>query len=353
VEEEAAEVEVKEGVRLGAISNLAFRCAGSRFTKSSVEDDMKRIAIAVLFVAFMILFASTAATQAQTAGSITVNKNGSPASGVSVVLDLSNMGKAGTTGTSTTGTTDSNGSPSNVLDLSNMGKAHYDVYEKTCVNGETVVVVVPAGQTPKDDGCKHRRIGGFIWWGDGNDHVTIDTGTHTATNSHSGTGTVTGTGTGTHINTNEYMKYEIGGGFNFYHETSEPFYGGYGTFAYHPKPCWGVVGDITVDHHSETGFSSTMEWFMAGPRIQHPTTTFTPYGQLLLGGIHSSFSSGTTSGSANAFGMKLGGGLDWNISPKWGVRLGQFDYVYSHFGGQSQSNFDYSAGFVYHFGGSN
>jgi hypothetical protein len=275
------------------------------------------------------------------------------ASGVSVVFDLSNMGKAGATGTSTTGTTNSSGSPSNVLDLSNMGKAHYDVYEKTCVNGETVVVVVPAGQTPKDDGCKHRRIGGFIWWGDGNDHVTIDTGTHTVSNSHSGTGT----GIGTHINTHEYMKYELGGGFNFYHETNEPFYGGYGTFVYHPKPCWGVVGDFNIDHHSETGFTSTMEWYMGGVRIQHPTTTFTPYGQVLLGGIHSSFTTsgflGTNSGSANAFGAKLGGGLDWNLSPNWGVRLGQFNYVFSHFAGQTQNNFDYSAGFVYHFGGSN
>jgi opacity protein-like surface antigen len=148
----------------------------------------------------------------------------------------------------------------------------------------------------------------------------------------------------------DYMKYELGGGFNFYHQTSEPFYGGYGTFVYHPKPCWGVAGDLTIDHHSEAGFTSTMEWFMVGPRIQHRTSRFTPYGQWLLGGVHSSFSVGAVSGSASAFGMKLGGGLDWNISPKFGIRLGQFDYVYSHFGGQSQSNFDYSAGFVYHFG---
>jgi opacity protein-like surface antigen len=306
---------------------------------------MKRIAIAVLFVAFVILFASTAATQAQTGGSITVNKDGSPASGMSFVLDISNRGKVGT---STTGTTDSGGHPSNVLDLSNLGKAHYDVYEKTCVNGETVVVIVPTGQQPTDTSCKHRRIGGFDWRGDGTDHVVIDTGTHTVTNGHSLIGT------GTHImNPVDFQKYELGGGFNFYHETQQPFYGGYATFAYRPKPCWAIVGEAVIDHHSETGFSSTMEWYMFGPRIQHPMTTFTPYGQLLLGGIHSSFTNGTTSGSADAFGMKLGGGLDWNISPKWGLRVGEFNYDYSHFGGASQNNFDVSAGFVYHFGGSN
>ena len=93
---------------------------------------MKRIAMAVLFVAFLILFASTAATQAQSGGSITISNNGSPASGVSYVLDLSNMGKAGGTTTPSTGTTDSSGNINNVLDLSNMGKAHYDVYEKAC-----------------------------------------------------------------------------------------------------------------------------------------------------------------------------------------------------------------------------
>ena len=305
---------------------------------------MKRFAIAVLFIAFMILFASTAATQAQTGGSITINKNGSPASGVSVVLDLSNMGKAGATGTTTTGTTNSSGTPSNVLDLSNMGKAHYDVYEKQCVNGETVVVIVPAGQTPKDDGCKHRKIGGFDWWGDGRDHVTVDTGTHTVTNSH------TSTGIGTHIVPSDFRKYEIGGGFNFYHETNEPFYGGYGTFVYHPKPCWGVVGDFTVDHHSETGFTSTMEWYMGGVRIQHPMTTFTPYGQVLIGGVHSSLNFGGTSQSFNAFGAKIGGGLDWNVSPRFGIRLGQITYDFSRFGGQTQNNFDFSTCAVFHFG---
>jgi len=75
------------------------------------------------------------------------------------------------------------------------------------------------------------------------------------------------------------------------------------------------------------------------------------HGQVLFGGIHSSFGvTGGTSGSANAFGMKLGGGLDWNVSPKFGVRLGQFNYDFSHFGGQTQNNFDYSAGAVFHFG---
>jgi hypothetical protein len=308
---------------------------------------MKRIAMAVLFVALMIMFAGAVDIQAQSGGSITISKNGSPASGVSYVLDLSNMGKAGGTSTPTTGTTDSSGNINNVLDLSNMGKAHYDVYEKECVNGQTVVVIVPAGQTPKDDGCKKRRIGGFIWWNDGRDHVTIDTGTHSVTNSHTSIGTGTGTGTGK-INP---LPWEVGGGFNFYHETNEPFYGGWGSVAYHPKPCYAIVGQFTVDHHGETGFSSNMEWFMAGVRIDHPMDKITPYGQVLLGGIHSSFTSGTLSGSSNAFGAKIGGGLDWNVSPKFSVKLGEISLDYSHFGGGNQNNFDYSAGVVFHFGG--
>src|ERR1022692_2504521 len=196
---------------------------------------MKRIAMSVLFVAFILLFASTAATQAQGGGSITVNKNGSPASGVSVVFDLSNMGKAGGTGTSTTGTTDSSGNINNVLDLSNMGKAHYDVYEKECVNGQTVVVIVTAGQTPKDDGCKNHKIGGFTWWNDGRDHVTIDAGTHTVTNSHTSIGTNTGT------YTSDFKPIELSGGFNFYHETNEPFYGGGGFRGFYSHTRLGVL----------------------------------------------------------------------------------------------------------------
>ena len=318
-----------------------------------MEDEMKRIATAVLLIGFVICITCAVVTHAQSGGSITINKNGSPASGVSVVLELSNMGKAGNTGAvagTTTGTTNSNGNPSNVLDLSNMGKAHYDVYEKECVNGETVVVIVPAGQTPKDDSCKKRRIGGFIWWNDGRDHVTIDTGTHTVISTHTSMGGGPSTGGGTY----EGFKWELGGGFNYYHETNEPFYGGFGSLAYQPKPWIGFVGDFTIDHHSETDFSSTMEWYMFGVRVAHPTPHWTPCGQVLFGGIHSSFTSGTgsesTSGSANAFGMKVEGGIDYNVSPHFGVRLGQFGWDISHFGGGWQNNFDYSGGVVWHFG---
>jgi|HubBroStandDraft_6_1064221.scaffolds.fasta_scaffold218169_2 hypothetical protein len=312
---------------------------------------MKRIATSVLFLASILLFASAAVIQAQSGGSITVNKNGSPASGVSVVFDLSNMGKASGTPTVTSNpnTTDSAGNVGNVLDLSNMGKAHYDVYEKECVNGQTVVVIVPAGQTPKDDGCKKRKIGGFFWTNDGHDHVTIDTGTHTVTNSNGQARTVISKSPST------FNPVELSGGFNFYHETGEPFYGGYGSGVYYPKSWIGIVGDFTFDHHSETGESDNMIWYMGGVRIAHPMPKFTPYGQFLLGGVHSSFTSsgflGTNSGSANAFGMKFGGGLDWNASPKVSVRLGQFTWDTSHFGGAWQNNFDYSAGLVVHFGG--
>lgn len=31
----------------------------------------------------------------------------------------------------------------------------------------------------------------------------------------------------------------------------------------------------------------------------------------------------------SAFAMALGGGLDYNLSPHYGLRLGQFDYLYT------------------------
>jgi hypothetical protein len=317
---------------------------------------MKRIATAVLLISFVICVASTSTTNAQSGGSITVDKNGQPASGVSVVLDLSNLGKAGgtgTTGTSTTGTTNSSGDVSNVLNLSNMGKAHYDVWEKECVNGETVLVIVPAGVTPKDDGCKKHRIGGFFWWGDGRDHVTIDTGTGTVTNSHSSISTGTGTTPG-----NDF-RFQVGGNFNYYHESDANFFGGAGDFAYTLPQCHrtAIVGDFTIDHWSGTDTSSNMIWYMGGARFSQPVSSFTLFAEGLLGGVHSSntYSSGGSEGSTsstssyNAFGAKIGGGIDWNATPRVSVEMVKFDYDYSHFSGNSQNNFDLSFGVKFKF----
>jgi hypothetical protein len=53
--------------------------------------------------------------------------------------------------------------------------------------------------------------------------------------------------------------------------------------------------------------------------------------------------------SDSAFTMAFGGGLDYNLNRKFAVRVGQFDYLPTRFGGETQNNFRYSAGVVVRF----
>jgi len=73
-----------------------------------------------------------------------------------------------------------------------------------------------------------------------------------------------------------------------------------------------------------------------------------------LGAAHDSnrisFAGMTDSSSATAFAMKFGGGLDREINKHLGVRLFQFDYQPTHFGGAWQNNLGVSTGLVVHFG---
>jgi hypothetical protein len=75
----------------------------------------------------------------------------------------------------------------------------------------------------------------------------------------------------------------------------------------------------------------------------------------LFGGVHdttrATFGTSRTDFSANAFAMAFGGGVDVKLNRHFAIRPIQFDYVPTHFGGEWQNNFRFSAGVVFKFGG--
>jgi opacity protein-like surface antigen len=112
--------------------------------------------------------------------------------------------------------------------------------------------------------------------------------------------------------------------------------------------------------------------FLFGPVFSFRRDRFTPFVHALFGGdywgINSSTFFGTPSVSETSFGFVVGGGVDWKLTHRFAVRLGQFDYLYSHhcanFGAVTdnqcvlgvagspfadhQNNFRFSTGIVIH-----
>ena len=66
----------------------------------------------------------------------------------------------------------------------------------------------------------------------------------------------------------------------------------------------------------------------------------------IVGGAHEQPQ--TIKGGKSAFGIQLGGGADYRFNPRFSGRL-EGNYIRTTFFGQSQNNFDATAGLVVHF----
>lgn len=128
------------------------------------------------------------------------------------------------------------------------------------------------------------------------------------------------------------------------------------------SPWLGVAGEFTGGHASNIsslGQDLTLTTFMAGPRISWAHSRYVPFGEILVGGAHggdsyfpSSLSSVT---SASTFAYAAGGGLDLNLSNRFGLRV--FDARFLHTAlpngvNGTQRQLQIEAGLVMRFGGS-
>ena len=125
----------------------------------------------------------------------------------------------------------------------------------------------------------------------------------------------------------------LNGYFNKYLGASADFGGGYGT----PS----VQG---------IGVSTKLYTFLFGPIVRVPNAThLTPFAHVLFGGAHVSGSVAGFSSSETDFAWAAGGGLDFDMSPRFGIRPAQVDLLQTRSGGPSQNNFRYSAGVIFKF----
>jgi opacity protein-like surface antigen len=152
-----------------------------------------------------------------------------------------------------------------------------------------------------------------------------------------------------------YLRYSPGGS-----QGSLNFNGGIGSVAYNVSNMFAVVGELGGYHNSNvygSGASVNTLSYLFGPKVYMSKGKITPFAQALFGGIHASCSNCESNPSANALGIALGGGLDYDVTSRVAVRLGQIDYVLSRFSANSgysngngkQNSFRYSAGVVFKF----
>lgn len=154
-------------------------------------------------------------------------------------------------------------------------------------------------------------------------------------------------------------------------------FGGGGSISYFFTQYIGVKGEFTGYGSQNTSFvipggegnqiftaSGNLFTYMFGPVVKKRSGTLQPYGHVLLGGAHTNVYTnlnteiGNISPTSNAFAMAVGGGLDIKITPSIAFRLGEVDYMLTHFNAYSpvngvqnnnQNNFRFQSGIVFSF----
>ena len=138
--------------------------------------------------------------------------------------------------------------------------------------------------------------------------------------------------------------------------------GGGGSYAYHFGPQFAMVADVEAVHASKidgTSADLTLTSFLAGPRFYYrrPAARLVPYGQILLGAVRGTggLAAANSNGepSSAVFGSTLGGGLEYNLSHSFTLRVVEVDYFVTTFDNlvnNRQNNLRVTTGAAYHFG---
>ena len=93
-----------------------------------------------------------------------------------------------------------------------------------------------------------------------------------------------------------------------------------------------TLGPFTAQTLRGTDLNLKVYTFMAGPRFaSHAASRVTPFAQVLVGGSHVSGGIEWVGAMTTATSFQPGGGVDINVSPRWGVRV-QGDYRLIHVG---------------------
>ena len=104
-----------------------------------------------------------------------------------------------------------------------------------------------------------------------------------------------------------YSTMWVGKGFTFF------LNGGSASVAVNANAWLGLVGDFGA-HHGEPGVNLTTETYLFGPRFSYRRSSrFTPFAQVLAGGLHASAVTTGFTNASNAFAFGGGAGADLGL----------------------------------------
>ena len=133
--------------------------------------------------------------------------------------------------------------------------------------------------------------------------------------------------------------------------------GGVGSVAFNATSWASLVAEVGGIHASKIAANdvdATALTFLAGPKITIMSgAKLSPFVQVLAGVVRSNPGFNQTTSTDYTFAVSPGAGLDWNVLPHIGIRLGQVDYLLARMPTSTNqvnwNNFRYSAGVVLRF----
>jgi outer membrane immunogenic protein len=161
----------------------------------------------------------------------------------------------------------------------------------------------------------------------------------------------------------DISRLELGANYNYFHANAPPgqcgcfsLNGGNATVVYNITPRWAGVADLTIGHATNVDNSLqniTIFNYLFGPRYTRRTRSrFVPYGEVLLGGAKEDVNFVFTI-NRNAFGFLAGGGVTTQLKHRFGLTLGQVDWIYTRIPNAQnnrQNDLRIVTGVTYHFG---
>jgi opacity protein-like surface antigen len=152
---------------------------------------------------------------------------------------------------------------------------------------------------------------------------------------------------------NDIVRWELGLGFTWVRFRSSIFnasaVGLKTSVTYNTNEWFGIEGNVSAAFASEIYGREHVKLLIygAGPKIAwHRYQRWDPWLHAILGGAHEQPQ--TAGNGKNGFALQLGGGADYNFNYRFSGRL-EGDLVRTSFFGQSQNNFQLTAGVVMHF----